>query len=744
MSHDIPNTHPLARYHRNSLNRAGRSDDELFRQWGRAALTSLPRAGVVAGSYQTITLRYRAGSLGIDEDGGIKLAFRFVSDVAQLQTADPRGDNYVSATTSGRADIELKVERKGTRRPFQRTLFVHARNGALVEGDEITLQLGDATAGGRGWRQQTHVETPFPVRIGVDPFGTHEYAELPRDIGWNIIPGTLARYVVNTPSHVPAGEAFQVRVKGEDEWGNPLRDLSAAAPKLVVEHAGQIMPMAADGEHDGGVWTYRVSLEQIGVSTIMVASELPCLGNPTLVCSRQEELPPYRHSWCDLHGQTGETVGCQTIADYFEFAKRYAFLDGAVHQGNDFQISLELWEKFKRAAEEAYLPGEFVTFHGYEWSGTPAIGGDHNVLYHEYDPPIYRCSGWLDENPFEEVAPLPSLYDALRRHEAITIAHVGGRPATFERHDAELEPLWEIHSAWGTFEWVYQEAFAKGFKIGFVCNSDGHKCRPGASYPGAGIFGTLGGLTCVLSKTRDRDGFWEALKARRTYGTTGQRIIVDTAMNGLPIGADVAAEHATVQVHVAGTAPIVKIELLRRSEVIQRHFFDSQGDPDTLVLRFGGARVKGRARMVRWQGDVTLEGDNRFLEPRMHGVFSPSYGLQVGGPRRLDFDCVTTGNLVNIVTRLEGGLHGRIRFRTGDVDVAFALDDLDHEARSFYEAPLDQRVEAMACRQDALPREVRTSFSLEVDHDEEVPYFLRVTQIDEAKAWTSPFYVRRG
>ena len=30
------------------------------------------------------------------------------------------------------------------------------------------------------------------------------------------------------------------------------------------------------------------------------------------------------------------------------------------------------------------------------------MGGDHNVIFHEPDPPLYRCSGWLDGNPFEE------------------------------------------------------------------------------------------------------------------------------------------------------------------------------------------------------------------------------------------------------------------------------------------------------------------------------------------------------
>ena len=54
----------------------------------------------------------------------------------------------------------------------------------------------------------------------------------------------------------------------------------------------------------------------------------------------------------------------------------------------------------------------------------------------------------------------------------------------------------EVHSAWGTFEWLLTDGFALGHRCGVVCNSDGHKGRPGASYPGASMFGAYGGLTC--------------------------------------------------------------------------------------------------------------------------------------------------------------------------------------------------------------------------------------------------------
>ena len=76
----------------------------------------------------------------------------------------------------------------------------------------------------------------------------------------------------------------------------------------------------------------------------------------------------------------------------------------------------------------------------------------------------------------------------------------------------------EIHSAWGTFEWLLTDGFPLGHRSGVVCNSDGHKGRPGASYPGAATFGAYGGLTCFLTNDLTRDGIFECLRSRHDYG----------------------------------------------------------------------------------------------------------------------------------------------------------------------------------------------------------------------------------
>ena len=59
-----------------------------------------------------------------------------------------------------------------------------------------------------------------------------------------------------------------------------------------------------------------------------------------------------------------------------------------------------------------------------------------------------------------------------------------------------IERSVEVHSDWGTFEWLVQDALEQGYRVGIVANSDGHKGRHGASHPGASLFGAYGGLSC--------------------------------------------------------------------------------------------------------------------------------------------------------------------------------------------------------------------------------------------------------
>src|SRR5204863_9687690 len=124
---------------------------------------------------------------------------------------------------------------------------------------------------------------------------------------------------------------------------------------------------------------------------------------------------------------------------------------------------------------------------------------------------------------------------------------------------------------WGVFEWMLWDAFDKGYVVGVMCNSDGHKGRPGAEGPGAGQFGIANGLTCVLAEAKTRKAIWEALKNRRCYGTTGARIDLELEVEGRAMGSVIesAPASARLMANVRGTGAIEMIEVFEGKKVIR-------------------------------------------------------------------------------------------------------------------------------------------------------------------------------
>ena len=307
---------------------------------------------------------------------------------------------------------------------------------------------------------------------------------------------------------------------------------------------------------------------------------------------------PVRRYWGDLHGQSGETIGMGSAEAYFRYARDAAFVDMVGHQGNDFQITDAFWKKLNRLTAEFDKPGKFVCLPGYEWSGNTGMGGDRNIFYRHEGRPIRRSSHILveGETSTDAIYTADELFRALEAEDCRVIAHVGGRYADLKyAHDGRVERTVEVHSSWGTFEWLLHEAFEKGFRVGVVCHSDDHKGRPGATRPGASTFGAVGGLTCYFMPELNRDALFEALRTRRHYGTTGTRIFLDLQAtfdrprNGIlrgpqpgtrrrnsrctkPVWATSSGRALSdeLSVEMIGTAPVERLDVLHGPQVVRR------------------------------------------------------------------------------------------------------------------------------------------------------------------------------
>ncbi|MDH3579280.1 MAG: DUF3604 domain-containing protein, partial [Hyphomicrobiales bacterium] len=493
-----------------------------------------PSGKVEAGSWATFTLVYTAGFYGIDDSGSIKIVSRFASDQTTPQFDDPKAPGYTRVTASNNAKLELRYDPKGNVRPWDRTLYIKVVNGFMKEGDTITIVFGDQSDGSPGMRLQTFCEDTFEFHVLVDAIATYTYVPIPDQPIIDIVPGPPETWRAVAPTTHPAGEAFRLSLKAEDKWGNPSNKVDATLrlrctpelpglPETVTFSPGEFAQVL-EGLKAERAGTYRIELldDAGGVLTTT---------NPIRIVDREDGQ--LLHFWGDVHGQSEETIGTGSARQYMEFARDKAFVDVTGHQGNDFQITREFWAELNEIIGEFNEPGRFVTLPGYEWSGNTFLGGDRNVFYMTEDRPIYRSSHALinDHSDIEtDCGTAAELFEKLiaNGEDAVCLAHCGGRYADVKvAHDGRVETGVEVHSSWGTFEWILHDALEMGYRVGVVCNSDGHKGRPGASYPGSSKFGAIGGLTCFLIPELTRAAIFECYRKRHHYGTTGNRMVLD-------------------------------------------------------------------------------------------------------------------------------------------------------------------------------------------------------------------------
>lgn len=738
------------------------------------AATLEPSGAFEAGSMQSFALTYTAGQFGIDDTGSIKIGFRFATDFGPVQFDDPQAQGYTTAEASNGAVLELKWEFKRNIRPWSRSLYVGVAKHFLKPGDTITIRFGDRRFGGPGIRLQTYAEKRFEFHVLVDAIATYDYVPLPESPTIDVVPGIGVRWQAITATRTRPAEPFRLAIKVDDRWGNPS-DLMATEVRLSANGTIRGLPPSLRLE-PGRFAAVVEGLTAESAATIEVrdaAGALLCRSNPIEVV---EDVNAPRHYWGDTHGQSDETLGTNSARDYFLFGRDRAFLDVMGHQGNDFQITRAFWESLNGLTRELDEPGRFVCIPGYEWSANTAVGGDRNVFFRHEGETIYRSShaqiyegaDRLDEGTDAHTA--TELFERLAGRDCVVMAHVGGRYADIRQaHDPVLETAVEVHSAWGTFEWLLQDAFDANYRVGVVCNSDGHKGRPGACYPGASFFGSYGGLTCFVAGTLDRDAIFEAMRRRHHYGTTGNRMILGVSVTAtgkadvfvrdpavfagaqcvqssrIEMGdiAQVDAEDVELHVRVRGSAPIERVEIFdadRLIECIRPYAPAELGARVRLVYQ--GAEYRGRARTTNWDGELSIDG-NEIVRAQVINNWNLDRGLQTQSATGLTWKAVTTGNYGAIDIWLKDGLAGRLSFETrharGQRDIAV----LGYERHVFSAGGLDRAVKLYRLPEKMAQTSVDFRRRVKVKERGDTRLYVRVTQEDGHRAWSSPIYLFR-
>lgn len=453
----------------------------------------------------------------------------------------------------------------------------------------------------------------------------------------------------------------------------------------------------------------------------------------------------YNTYWGDLHGHTMEspvTLTTATVDAYILYARDTKGLHFVALTEKDFDLSDAEWNDC-RARAAAYTSSSFVAFSAFEW-GDDAYGdfGHRPVYYATDNQPLLRSEVAATDHVSEL---LDVVLAGNNGFTAIAHPDLSNYRTDWNYFDGMCDRVAEIYSRHGHYEEGtngLQQALAQGYRFGFTAVGDSRTAQPGTH-----------GLTAVLATSLTKSALHAAVKARRTYATTGARIVLRVTADGHEMGEEYTSSTGpTFTVNCTPAAALQRIEILKNNVVVYTYApAASSPEPESSPWRpapgTDGTAKSGQAvRLVRSvrlaevpQGAVlrtNLAGDYRLWlngellvdththrhdDPtRPHDCSAPDAHELVGTPewfRRLGFYDVAT-------------LGGRLA--AGENVLALELDPSTPQP----EAPEVQLVPS--------PAVAPVSF-LWADNQFSGAsyYYVRITQSDGHQAWGSPIWVDR-
>ena len=727
-------------------------------------LTSDTLGPFVVSSMAELRQTWRVGAKPIVTGGGFWVARHFNANWGTFQTEDPAAAGYVSISTDDddavfeRETIMASGPHGGFRSP-QPAIAFRVVEGELDRGSSVTITYGARSQGSSGIMTPTFESERMPLPLYVDLDGSSEWRSLPIT-PFEIVGGETTGVHGFAPSVVEPGESFELSVRAQDQYFNRATGDIPAFEVLLNNEIVATTNAGADA-----ITVLDLALNEPGVYWISIRSadgSITGEGNPILV----EENPEFRIYWGDTHGHSGYSEGIGTVDYFMRFARDDARLDYVTHSEHDVWLDAGEWDLIRRTSAEYDEPGKFVPYLGWEWTRHTRFGGHHNVLFRTIE----------DQIPVSamEFPVLSSLYAELHeRHDPnniVVIPHAHN-PGDFRQSDPQLEPIIEIMSMHGSFQWFMEAYLSHGHEVGVVAASDDHLSRPGYSAPHRNSLAQRGGLGAVLAPERSRDAIFDGMKAKRTYATTGDRIILDFDVNGTGMGqrADYS-DSRVVSGRAIGTAPLKSIQLLKNDEVIweEEYLLENSASIEQQLLisftsdptpYFSGDAPRG---WRHWDGDLNI-ANATVVDAKSMDFFNPFTQAMVVDNNTISFRTNTRGDTSSILLTLTGV--------NENATISFDLDETTEtgSAPPFYrrhatiaatqtEIALSELEEGKITRtlagpdypEDAITiRRVITEGTKDISFSFDDPsfpdqgdyYYFKVEQANDAIAWSSPIWI---
>ena len=594
----------------------------------------VPDSPVPAGTCGAWDIVFTVGRLGLPVGGAVIIGSPQYWTPAVLRRQGVPADGFPEqgfppTTITGPEDADLRCEQHG---PHWIKVSPQAR--ALAPGEQIVMHYQGRTT----YIATSTIDAPelngFPISVDREGGGEFVYVDpWPR---LTILPIPEKMIYLAASSLVATGEKFRCTVAVLDEHANRAPDYTGTLRLYLDEPFGDPIASHTFKPGDRGCHAFEELAAPSPGRHVLVATTDDGLRGTSNQIEALARSPKYRVYWGDIHGKTRFSDGFSPPDEYYRYGRDVSGFDFCAISDHDWAgnmytepyqrdsgVATKGWEVIKRKAKEYHAPGRFVTFLGYEWT---LSGGHRNVYYLGDEGQVYGCQSPESSHARQ----LDALIEA--RGDAIVIPHHPLASLSYCNDNPKIQPVCEMYSSWGLSEerdnefWTrpihpqfmsYQELLARGMKLGAVAGSDDHlgvPGRPTLHHRQSGLEGHARyGFMAICAKELTREALWEALLARRVYGTTGVRILLEFTINGHLMGEEITAEdELRIRASAAGTAPIVSLELLRCNEVIHRVSGDGWNASleleDRVKPEAGTAwyyvRVRQEDKMMAWSSPI--------------------------------------------------------------------------------------------------------------------------------------------
>jgi hypothetical protein len=529
----------------------------------------------------------------------------------------------------------------------------------------------------------------------------------------------------------------------------------------------------------------RSFLQQAAGGSLLISSA----GNSTVGQDKTAGDDNLKLFWGDLHAHCNITYGHGSMQDALEAATQQLDFCSIVAHAlwpdppladqriaavveyhlQAFERLRQNWTAVQDLNLQYYQPGKFIPILGYECHSMQ--DGDHNVYNTDHRAGIVEANS------------IANLKQQLQGTQALVIPHhigymKGYRGFNWDSFtESDQTPFIEIYSRHGgcerdtgsypmlhtmgprSHEGTVEVGLQRGHKFGMMASTDQH-----GGYPGS--YGD--GRMAVYARELTMEALWEAFKARRIYGTTGEKIVVDFRLNNAWMGEAVSVQGGReINLTVQGNDFLDYVDIIKNGKRLKRFSVPHTPIPpagDTirakLRVEWGWNREEG---YTEWEGVLELL-DGRIIEatPCFRGlpVTGPQEGLAhntkvsrilENGASRCAFHSFTSRNpntltptTDSIVLDVEMPKNAQLRVTVNGKTFQHTLAELLEGTRShFLRGWLSEAV--------AIHRAVPVSgFLIEETITDNQPeqetdyYYVRARQLNDQWAWSSPIWVSRS